>query len=229
MSITLPVPPGRFAARSFAALLVAGTLAACSSSRPPDTQVVTVYTPDVASARCILVGADGREIIVAGTPGEAMINRRSGPYGVSCTAPGFAPATLKLVGIETGTSEGMPLFPPDVVVDMRLQQTAGAAVAARVIAAGVTRRRATAPSVAVAKPAPPIPGAFSVQVGAYRRPENARRMVNWLQARGYAVQLVPGPDMTRVRFGSYATRDEAARAARRYKRAEGRVAFSVRN
>jgi len=202
-----------------------------------------IQTPDVVSARCVMQDARGQETIVAGTPGQVTIDRRGGPYNIACSAPGFAPASLKLVGIETGTSKGVPLFPPEVIVDMRMIDRAPTTVAQMppprtdsrlplppvVSHTAVGGRQPPIPDVAVAKPSPPAPGGFSVQVGAFRRMENAERLAGRLRSRGYTARLVPGPDLTRVRFGSFATREEAARAARRYKREEGAVAFSVRN
>lgn len=237
------LPDNCLSAKSCCALAMGVVLSACAGSGPPVTQSVMIQTPDVVSARCVMQDSRGRETVIAGTPGQVTIDRRGGPYNIACSAPGFAPASLKLVGIETGTSKGVPLFPPEVIVDMRMldgttttvarmppprtddRQLPGLAASQATVGVG----RPPIPEVAVAKPSPPPPGGFSVQVGAFRRMENAERLAGRLRSRGYPARLVPGPDLTRVRFGSFPTREEAARAARRYKREEGAVAYSVRN
>jgi len=76
-------------------------------------------------------------------------------------------------------------------------------------------------------------GAFRVQVGAYRNAKYARAAANELKARGYNVDVVPGPTdaggpWTRLRFGQYPSRQAAEEAARAFKRSVGRNAIAVR-
>jgi rare lipoprotein A len=77
-------------------------------------------------------------------------------------------------------------------------------------------------------PVDPEEGPFTVQVGAFSEPGNARRLADRLAARGLFTSVQDrGDGLHRVRVGRHATRAEAERAAEGL-RAEGLPTFLVR-
>jgi cell division protein FtsN len=77
------------------------------------------------------------------------------------------------------------------------------------------------------------PAAFSIQVGAFRSPENSAKALEELRNRGYEPYVVELPGsrnrvLHTVRVGRYADRDEALRAAADFRRREGMAAVVER-
>jgi cell division septation protein DedD len=77
------------------------------------------------------------------------------------------------------------------------------------------------------------PAAFSIQVGAFRSPENSAKALEELRNRGYEPYVVELPGshnrvLHTVRVGRYANRDEALRAAADFRRREGMAAVVER-
>ncbi len=68
------------------------------------------------------------------------------------------------------------------------------------------------------------PGRFSLQIGAFRDPENSEKVIQDLQSRGYEPYVIEqrGRSVLRtVRVGRYSGRSEALRAASEFRRREG--------
>jgi len=68
------------------------------------------------------------------------------------------------------------------------------------------------------------PGRFSLQIGAFRDPENSEKVLQDLQSRGYEPYVIEqrGRSLLRtVRVGRYSGRSEALRAASEFRRREG--------
>lgn len=80
----------------------------------------------------------------------------------------------------------------------------------------------------------PPAGTYSVQVGAFHKPDNAEKMVRKLRAKGYKPFVMEDVDrrsrpVSHVRFGSYRSLSEARKAASRYRRAMRAEAIVLRN
>jgi cell division septation protein DedD len=83
-----------------------------------------------------------------------------------------------------------------------------------------------AETVSAAKPAVLRTALYSLQIGAFRKPENSSRIVQDLQSRGYdayVVQEKGGRVILTVRVGRFAEREEALRAADEFRRREGKA------
>ena len=68
------------------------------------------------------------------------------------------------------------------------------------------------------------PGRFSLQIGAFRDPENSEKVIQDLVSRGYEPYVIEqrGRSVLRtVRVGRYSGRSEALRAASEFRRREG--------
>lgn len=89
------------------------------------------------------------------------------------------------------------------------------------------------PRVQVASLAlPSEDGAFSLQVGAFRQPENSDKVVRDLESRGYQPYVVPlkrsrSRLLHTVRVGRYADREEARKAAAELRQREGIAAIVI--
>jgi len=82
--------------------------------------------------------------------------------------------------------------------------------------------------LATAEPASIRNAVYSLQIGAFRRPENSAKIVQDLQSRGYDAYVVEegGTRAIRtVRVGRFGDRDEAQRAAADFRRREGKTAI----
>lgn len=98
-------------------------------------------------------------------------------------------------------------------------------------AAPVVETRTAEP---VAEPEPAVavassqPGRYSLQIGAFKRPENSEKVIQALQSKGYEPYVVEEKGrsvLKTVRIGRYADRGEALRAASDFRRREGMAAI----
>ena len=79
-----------------------------------------------------------------------------------------------------------------------------------------------------AEPAGGKAAAYSLQVGAFRQPENSARIVRDLKSRGYDAYVVEEKGsraIQTVRIGRFSAREEALRAALDFRRREGKEAI----
>jgi len=156
----------------------------------------------------------------AALPAELPANRPCKPEPEAAPAVPAAP-------MPAAPAEIAPEPPAPEPVEAEPQRFASVAPA-RLETRPVRQAAVPEPEPAPAFEAGGAEGRYSLQIGAFKRPENSEKVIQALQSRGYEPYVIEERKrnvLRTVRIGRYADRTEALRAASDFRRREGMEAI----
>ena len=144
-----------------------------------------------------------------------------------------APAPVPVKEPEPVAVASVPVPEPEPELEPETGMETGVELAAALEPGAEVVVAEAAPAEAQAQPAEVTPLAFSVQVGAFRSPENMERVLEDLRSRGYEPYVVELTGSRKrvlhaVRIGRYTDRSEALQAASDFRRRERMAALVLR-
>ena len=231
---------------------LACVVSACASSDDDMVQTQTIrVVPEGVPGRapCEVKDALGDIKYLPTAPAALNVDLGTGPLTVTCKKAGYKTKSVVVEEESTPVDSGFfsfagssgtgetSAFPTPIVIRLEPGEDPQIAPAAPPLLAPAPEPE-PAPQFAAlpltGMMAAPANTGFSVQVGAFRVPANAAKIVASLRAKGFKPVLIHRKDrrgrvLSRVRIGQIATYKEAFRAARTYRAQNRADAFPTRN
>lgn len=203
---------------------------------PPSTSAPSVSGPSVTGPSATRPSAPAVRV-QASTTSAPSASLSGGP---TAARPSMTRPTVRRPTLARPTATGTPrsasttLAAPPPSPGATTAQPAGDGAESDASQEVVAEAAGTEPSTPAQEAAPPLPPplptAFSIQVGAYRETRYLEAALEDLRSRGYSPYVVPitgsgGLVFRTIRIGRYGTREEAVRAAAEFHHKESMTAL----